>query len=48
MNSCTSPDPLAEGQVVVLSGIQFAANMLMFFILAAGFFSLGGLVQEVR
>ena len=37
----------ARGPIAYMARNGVAANLLMFFILAAGFFSLGGLVQEV-
>ncbi len=45
----SSNDPLREarGPIAYMARNGVAANLLMFFILAAGFFSLRGLVQEV-
>ena len=45
----SSNDPSREvrGPIAYMARNGVAANLLMFFILAAGFFSLGGLVQEV-
>ena len=39
--------PEVRGPIAYMARNGVAANLLMFFILAAGFFSLGGLVQEV-
>ena len=46
-HSSNGPSREARGPIAYMARNGVAANLLMFFILAAGFFSLGGLVQEV-
>ena len=46
-HSSNDPSQEARGPIAYMARNGVAANLLMFFILAAGFFSLGGLVQEV-
>ena len=46
-HSSTAPPQEARGPIAYMARNGVAANLLMFFILAAGFFSLRGLVQEV-
>ena len=45
--SSNAPPQEARGPIAYMARNGVAANLLMFFILAAGFFSLRGLVQEV-
>ena len=46
-HSSNDPSREVRGPIAYMARNGVAANLLMFFILAAGFFSLGGLVQEV-
>lgn len=46
-HSSNDPSREARGPIAYMARNGVAANLLMFFILAAGFFSLRGLVQEV-
>ncbi|MYD00104.1 MAG: efflux RND transporter permease subunit [Gammaproteobacteria bacterium] len=46
-HSSNNPSQEARGPIAYMARNGVAANLLMFFILAAGFFSLRGLVQEV-
>ncbi len=46
-HSSNDPSREARGPIAYMARNGVAANLLMFFILAAGFFSLGDLVQEV-
>ena len=46
-HSSNDPSREARGPIAYMARNGVAANLLMFFILATGFFSLGGLVQEV-
>ena len=47
MNPSLPPRAEARGPIAYMARNGVAANLLMFFMLAAGFFSLGSLVQEV-